>query len=125
MPRFVRRPAVWFGLLGAAFFVVVYVSGIWEEETPAALLFFMPAYLAIALLTAANDRSIWLVAAIIATLVALAETAFALFFALGTPPQERVPEVAAIHAMGAVIAAAAAVSDFRLSRQAARRLKTA
>jgi hypothetical protein len=107
MLTFIRRTpsAFWIALLGVGLFLFVYFSGVWEMSLFALIL--VLAYLAVAVLMAVHSQGTRMVAFVVAALVALLEVWLMLEYWTGEKP---VPEVALIHATGAVIAAAAAAS---------------
>jgi hypothetical protein len=109
---YIRRTpsAFWIALVGVGFFLIVFLSGIWGSMSPFALVFLVPAYLLVAVSTAVHSRGSWIVACVVASLIALVEVGAALIFFTGNGTDKPVPEVAFIHTTGAVIAGAAAAS---------------
>jgi hypothetical protein len=111
LSRFVRTTpaAFWLAILGVAFSLGVFFSGVFGEMSPFALIFMVPGYLAVAVLTAFHAQIPRVIAAAIAGLMALVFATLVLGFA--THPPITTPLF--IHGAGMVIAAAAALSDFR------------
>jgi hypothetical protein len=101
--------AFWLAILGVAFSLGVFFSGVFGEESPFALLFMVPGYLTVAVLTAFGAPVLRAIAAVIAGLMALIFATLVLGFA--THPPITAPLF--IHGAGMVIAAAATLSAFR------------
>jgi hypothetical protein len=113
--RFVRTTPVafWLAILGVAFSLGVFFSGVFGEEGPFALIFMAPGFLTVAVLTAFDQPVLRWIATVIAGLMALV---FAqLFVGFATHPPITAPLF--IHFAGMAIAAVAAVSDFRSARR--------
>lgn len=116
LKRFVRTTPVafWIALLGALFSIALYVSGLFGEETPFALLYMLPAFLTVAVLTAFKPPILRVVAAVIAGLMALGFAGLAVVFA--TSPDQAaagdIPSLVTVHTTSMLLAGAAAVTDF-------------
>lgn len=114
--RFVRTTpaAFWLALLGIVFSLAVFVARLFQEQSGFALVFMVPGFLTIAILTAVQDPIPRILAAVIAGLMALLFAFLAIGFAVdpGGASPGNAPALVAVHTTAMVIAGAAAVSDF-------------
>lgn len=111
MLAYIRRTpfGFWLALVGVGFFLWVFLSRFWQEESGFALTLIL-AYLLVALLTAIHKRGTWLAAFWVGTFTAVVEVGLVLLFSGLFPPQPAILAVAISHAIGAFIAAAAGAS---------------
>ena len=113
--RFVRTTpaAFWLAIIGVAFSLGVFFSGVFGEEGPFSLIFMVPGYLTVAILTTFDQSVPRAIAAVIAGVMALIFAQLVIEFA--THPPIIAPLF--IHFAAMVIAAVAALSAFRATRR--------
>ena len=132
MDRFIRYVrtlpgAFWLAILGVLFSLVVFASGVFKEQSGFAVVFMVPGFLTVAVLTAVVQPVARWIAAGIAALMALLFALLAIGFA--TDPGQAAPGDAtllvAVHTISMVIAGGAAVSDVFAGLRARRELTAA
>jgi len=105
--------AFWLAVVGVLFSLGVLFTGVFGEESEFAIIVMVPGFLIVAALSAIDVPTLRWIAAVLAGLLALTFAGLVAVFA--THPPIVVPMY--IHAVGMVIAVAAALSDFRAARR--------